>query len=110
MELKRHEQFQQFRRRTRKMGVLYSAVQDKNSRKAVIDLILPVTEIERANAIFEQIHFATEQENMTEKKSQGKEREPKNAFRSELDSRATRDSSSTWNEKTKMTNDRPSVE
>ena len=103
-------QFQQFRKRARKMGILYSAVQDKNNSEVVIDLVLPVTEIERANAVFEQIRFTPEQENMTEQHNQGKEREPKNASRSEPDSRATRDSSSTWNEKTKMTNDRPSVE
>ena len=47
---------------------------------------------------------------MTEQHNQGKEREPKNASRSEPDSRATRDSSFTWNEKTKKTNYRPSVE
>lgn len=101
-------QFKEFRKKAGKMKILYSAVQDKHNRNAPIDIILPVTEIERANVILEQIKFAPEREKQEVQLDQEQQR--KNASRSEPDSHDTRDRSSTRSEKARTINDRPSVE
>ena len=105
------EQFREYKKRARKMKLLYSAVQDKHNRKAPIDLILPATEIERANVIFEQIRFVPEQEKQTEQPEQNEQqRGEKNVSRSEPDSKDTRGSSSMRTGRERKMNERPSVE
>ena len=103
-------QFGQFKKRAKKMKILYSAVQDKHNKNAPVDIILPVTELERANVIFEQIKFVPEHEKQAEQPSHSEQREEKNASRSEPDSKDTRANSSTRTGKERTMNDRPSVE
>ena len=49
------EQYQQFRQRAGKQKILFSAIRDSDNKGKVVDVIMPVTEIDRANMIFERI-------------------------------------------------------
>lgn len=51
------EQYQKFKKRAGKQKLLFSAIRDQDGRGKVIDVILPVTEIDRANLIFERILY-----------------------------------------------------
>mgnify|MGYP000009453648 CR=1 FL=1 len=51
------EQYQQFRQRAGKQKILFSAIRDSDNKGKVVDVIMPVTEIDRANMIFERIHY-----------------------------------------------------
>ena len=105
------EQYNQFRKRAKRMKILYSAVQDKHNKNAPVDVILPTFELERANVIFEQIRFVPENEKQTEQAGHDEpQNEEKNASRSEPDSKDTKDNSSTRTGGERMTNERPSVE
>ena len=93
--------------------LLYSAVQERHDWFSSIDVILPVTELERANMVFEKIRFVPKGEKAnTEQQAQKKEApERKKEYRSEHDSPDTRDSSFTSrsDERNRTTNERPSV-
>ena len=56
------EQYKEFRKRAKRQKILFSAVRDSDERGKVVDVILPVTEIERANMIFERIRYSGEPE------------------------------------------------
>lgn len=49
------QQFQEFRKLAGKHKLLYSSVHDKDDRGKLIDVVLPVTELDRANLIFERM-------------------------------------------------------
>ena len=51
------EQYKQFQKLAKKHKLLFSVIKDKDDRGKLIDVILPVTELERANAIFERILY-----------------------------------------------------
>ena len=51
------EQYKQFKKLAKKHGLLYSVIRDKDDRGKLMDVILPVTELDRANAIFERILY-----------------------------------------------------
>lgn len=105
------EQFVSFKKHAKSMRILYSAVRDKNDIAALVDVILPVSELERANVVLEKIRYAPQAEHTAEHETgQDREQEPKNASRSESDSRDTRDNSSTHSEKSRTTSERPSIE
>ena len=105
------KQFSEYKKRARKMKLLYSAVQDKHDRTAPVDVILPTYELERANIVFEQIRFVPEQEKQTEHPEQNEQqREAKNVSRSEPDSKDTKDNSSMRTGRERKMNERPSVE
>ena len=103
------EQYQQFKKRAGKQKLLFSAIRDQDGHGKVIDVILPVTEIDRANLIFERILYRPDTE-----KSGEKEQEvlSKKDTRSGRDSHGTRARSRNSNEeRTGMTiSERPSVE
>ena len=56
------EQYKEFRKRAKRQKILFSAVRDSDDRGKIVDVILPVTEIERANMIFERIQYSGEPE------------------------------------------------
>lgn len=103
------EQYQQFKKRAGKQKLLFSAIRDQDRHGKVIDVILPVTEIDRANLIFERIMYHPDTEKSGEKEQ---EVPSKKDIRSGRDSRGTRDRSRNSNEaRTGMTiSERPSVE
>lgn len=51
------EQYHQFQKLAKRQKLLYSSIQDRDSRGKIIDVILPVTELDRANQIFERILY-----------------------------------------------------
>ena len=51
------EQFKQFQKHAKKQKILFSAIKDKDGRGRVIDVVMPVTELDRANLIFERILY-----------------------------------------------------
>lgn len=56
------EQYQQFRQRAGKQRILFSAIRDSDNKGKVVDVIMPVTEIDRANMIFERIRYTGQPE------------------------------------------------
>ena len=55
------EQYKQFARLAKKQKILFSAIRDKDDRGKLIDVILPVTELDRANMIFERLAYMTQE-------------------------------------------------
>ncbi len=51
------EQFRQFQKHAKKQKILFSAIKDRDGRGRVIDVVMPVTELDRANLIFERILY-----------------------------------------------------
>ncbi len=51
------EQYKQFQKLAKKHKLLFSVIKDKDDKGKLMDVILPVTELDRANAIFERILY-----------------------------------------------------
>ena len=51
------EQYKRFARLAKKQKILFSAIHDRDDRGKLIDVILPVTELDRANMIFERLAY-----------------------------------------------------
>ena len=51
------QQYKEFKKQAKKHKLLFSAIKDKDDKGKLVDVILPVTELERANAIFERILY-----------------------------------------------------
>ena len=51
------ERYKQFKKLAKKHKLLFSVIKDKDDRGKLMDVILPVTELDRANAIFERILY-----------------------------------------------------
>ena len=111
------EQYQAFKQRAVKQKILFSVIRDSDGRGKVVDVAMPVTELERANLIFERIRYLPQDRQSTPTKEQApmrdsvirEERTPKKESRSGRGSRDTRTSSSTPQGQGTMT-ERPSVE
>ena len=133
------EQYHQFQKLAKRQKLLYSSIHDRDGRGKIIDVILPVTELDRANQIFERMLYQEpsrhperqgpqeaekaapkRQERPVQEGTQSRQKgpvtqqqaqRPKKDFRSERDSHDTRTSSSTPRESgsTGMTPERPSV-
>lgn len=84
------EQFKQFQKHAKRQKILFSAIKERDGRGRVIDVVMPVTELDRANLIFERILYqgptrqAPEQEERApsgpqrgrQEPSPGRDREP----------------------------------
>ena len=51
------DQYKQFKKLAKKHKLLFSVIKDKDDRGKLMDVILPVTELDRANSIFERILY-----------------------------------------------------
>ena len=51
------EQYKEFQHRARKQKLLFATVRDRDDRGKLIDVILPVTELDRANQIFQRMLY-----------------------------------------------------
>ena len=51
------EQYKEFQHRARKQKLLFATVRDRDGRGKLIDVILPVTELDRANQIFQRMLY-----------------------------------------------------
>lgn len=125
------EQYHQFQKLAKRQKLLYSSIHDRDGHGKIIDVILPVTELDRANQIFERMLYQEssrhperqgpqEAEKAAPKRPVQEERQegaqsrqegpvaqqqaqrPKKDFRSERDSPDTRPRSSTPSESADM--------
>ena len=111
------EQYREFRKHARKQKILFSAISDRDGSGKLLDVVMPVTEVERANLIFDRIMYTGQPEKEREEQAQDKSREktqeqelskdrswdpelrreaPKKEHRSGRGSRDTNSRSSTW--------------
>ena len=87
------EQYQAFKQRAVKQKILFSVIRDSDGRGKVVDVAMPVTELERANLIFERIRYLPQDRQSTPAKEQSpmrdsqirEERTLKKESRSEFD-------------------------
>lgn len=110
------EQYKTFKRKAGKQKLLYSAILDQDGKGKLVDVVMPVTELDRANLIFERILYTPQQaqkENAAQEMPAAEQPSalPKKDARSGQDLPGTRASSSTCKDsEARMTSDRPSVE
>ena len=102
------EEFQRFKQAAKSYKLLYSYVRD--DRQSSVDVILPATELGRANILLEKIQY----EQARPGESRQKEDDPKNVSRSEPDWSDTRQNgpsrtSAEPDRRTRTTSERPSV-
>lgn len=55
------EQYKTFKRKAGKQKLLYSAILDQDGKGKLVDVVMPVTELDRANLIFERILYTPQQ-------------------------------------------------
>ena len=51
------KQYKQFQKHAKKQKILFSAIKDRDGKGKLIDVVMPVTELDRANVIFERIMY-----------------------------------------------------
>jgi len=107
------EEYRQFAAHAKRLKILFSAIQDKDNPQAMVDVLIPATEIERANMVFEKMQYAPPHaERQAQENAPKEEHQPKKESRSGPASQDTRDSSSTWKGKDRgrAMHERPSIE
>ena len=107
------EEYRQFAAHAKRLKILFSAIQDKDNPQAMVDVLIPATEIERANMVFEKMQYAPPHaERQAQENAPKEEHQPKKESRSGPASQDTRDSSSTWKGKDRgrTMHERPSIE
>ena len=114
-------QFRRFEKVAKRYKILYASVRDKSGHGGAIDLILPETELERANMVFERIRYGENSApDHTADKARNKEHQPakaddpKNVSRSEPGFTDTRSKAKSGRPEeisgpTRTTSERPSV-
>ena len=118
------EQFKEFQKHARKHKLLFSSIHDQDDKGKLVDVVLPVTELDRANMIFQRMAYGQAErceKQREEPREQSPEKEkgnpevavPKKDTRSEQGLNDTRSSRSTWNRseaEPTMTREKPSIE
>ena len=119
------ELYKAFQKQAKRQKLLFSAIKDKDDKGKLIDVVMPVTELDRANMIFERIKYtgAPEHSETQPEKSRKQEPErrrdwdpevgmPKKDTRSERGSHDTKSRSSTQrtSDDARATNEKPSIE
>jgi hypothetical protein len=98
------QQYRQFEKQAKAFGLLYASIRNKDG-SGMIDLVLPSTELDRANQVFQGIRYGLEPT------KEQPETTPKNASRSEPDWSATRDKAIYKESGSRsQANEKPSVE
>ena len=88
-------QYREFQKKAKSFRLLYATIRDRDGG-GQIDLVLPTTELDRANLVFEKILYRQEDRASGKEpaeKSRGKEEPSKNVSRWPPDLTATRDGS-----------------
>lgn len=88
------EQYQAFKQRAVKQKILFSVIRDSDGRGKVVDVAMPVTELERANLIFERIRYLPQDRQSTPAKEQSPMRD--SVIREEKTPKKSLGRSSTW--------------
>lgn len=78
------EQYKQFEKQAKKQKILFSAIKDRDDKGKLVDVVMPATELDRANLIFERIIYQgpaqqppeQEKEAAVAHKKAGQERSP----------------------------------
>ena len=107
------ELFRTFKKMAKKKKVLYSAIRDRLHPSALVDVLLPITEVERANMVFEDIKYILPNSKQQAQQPLEKQEEqaPKKEDRWRRGSPGTRDNSSiSKGKEKKTTSERPSIE
>ena len=104
------EEFARFKKEAKNFKLLYAHIRDDRPDHNGVDVILPATELGRANILFEKMQYRQEQAT----DSRQKEDDPKNASRSEPDWSDTRQNgtsrtSAEPDRRTRTTSERPST-
>lgn len=98
-------QYEQFKKLAGRQKLLYSVIRDADGRGKLLDVVLPVTELDRANLIFARMQYR-QQPACADTPG---EQPPKKEFRSEHGSHDTKDRSDSARDTTRTTNERLSV-
>ena len=88
-------QYREFQKKSKPFRLLYASIRDRDGG-GQIDLVLPATELDRANLVFEKMLYRQEDKSSGKEpteKSHGKEEPSKNVSRWPPDLTATRDAS-----------------
>ena len=109
------EEYRAFKKGAREKKLLYAAIKNTRTPNGMVDVVMPPSEVERANLVFAQMMYRQpEAERQQAQEVPAKEKQPeapKKDFRSGRGSRDTSTSSPTRAESAaKMTSERPSVE
>ncbi len=105
------EQFKAFRKLAGPKKILYAGVGDKWTNPTTVDVMLPVSEIERANLVFDAIGYTPKTGRQAAQPELGPERETvkKKDTRSHSSSKSTRGRSTLQSKNSSRTSERPSV-
>lgn len=68
------EKYRQFQKLAGRQKLLYSAIRDQDGRTKLVDVVLPVTELDRANVIFQRMLYQPEREAQGESPAKEAER------------------------------------
>ena len=68
------EKYRQFQKLAGRQKLLYSAIRDQDGRTKLVDVVLPVTELDRANVIFQRMLYQPEREAQRESPAKEQER------------------------------------
>ena len=71
------EQYREFSKLAKKQKILFSAIRDKDDQGKLIDVILPMTELDRANMILERVGYLAPESDMSQERRQPPEKGPK---------------------------------
>lgn len=114
------EEYREFRHKAREPKLLYAAIQnsrDSNGPNSMIDVVMPATEVERANLVFQKMMYQQPESPQKEQSDQERrpEKEPGKPKKDSRSGRASRDTSTSSHTRAgsaaRMTSeDRPSVE
>jgi len=69
------QQYKAFKKHAKKQKLLFSAIKDKSDSGKLIDVVMPVTELDRANMIFERIRYTGQPEHSEPEQTQVKEKD-----------------------------------
>lgn len=104
------EEFTRFKKEAKDFKLLYSHVRDKHSERGGVDVILPVTELGRANILFERIHYGQESTPSQENAEPEPEKEcPSSRDLNGTKQKTTSRESGEPSRRTSTTSERPSV-
>ncbi|WP_209341375.1 DUF3801 domain-containing protein [Flavonifractor sp. AGMB03687] len=111
------EEYREFRHKAREPKLLYAAIQNSRDPNSMVDVVMPATEVERANLVFQKMMYRQPESSKKEQPDRGRQPEkkpgmPKKDSRSGRASRDTGTNSPTHAESAARTtsDERPSVE
>lgn len=91
------EEYRTFQKEAREKKLLYAAIKethDPNDKNSMVDVVMPVTEVERANLVFEKMQYKQPGTNQQqEQDAPSKEKQPETPKKDSRSGRGSRDTS-----------------